>query len=81
MVAEQAANRAAALPFQPTDEVDRADPVRASIDEIAEEPQACVAATPALGSVHEPGGPQEPGQHVAVAVDVAHDEHGRRPAL
>ena len=57
VVAEQAANRAGALPFQAPDEVDGADAVRPPVDEITEKPQARVAATPPLGSVHEPGVP------------------------
>ena len=80
VVPEQAAHRAAALALEPPHEVDRADAVGAAVDEVAEEPETCVGARPRLRRVEEPGVAEEADEHVAMPVDVAHGEDGRRRA-
>jgi hypothetical protein len=74
VVPEQAAHRATTLHFKSADEVDRADPVRPTVDEITHQPQDCVTAGPPVSSVEQPGVAEERRQRVPVAVDVAHGE-------
>ena len=75
VVPEQAADRAAALRLEAPDEVDRADAVGPTVDEVADEPEARVGADPPLGPVDETRVAEQPHEHVPVAVSVAHDEN------
>ena len=75
VVSEQAADGAVALQLEPPDEVDRADPVRPAVDEVADEPDPCVPTDPGLAAVEHPRVAQERDQDIAMTVDVAHDEH------
>ncbi len=75
VVSEQASDGAVALQLEPPDEVDRADPVGPAVDEVADEPDAGVPADPGSPLSSSSAVAQERDQDVAMAVDVAHDEH------
>ena len=80
VVAEQTADVAVAL--ERHRELDRAEPVRAAIDQITEEPELRVRSRPALLGVQEPGVLQERHEHVAVPVDVTdHEDRGSRTSV
>ena len=78
VVAEEAADGAVALALETADEVDRAEAVGAAVDEIADEPEDGVGAGPPLRGVDQAAPTEERRERVAMAVDVAHDEHGCR---
>jgi len=72
VVPEQAAYRP--FPFEPHHEIDRSDPVRPAVDEVAEQPQPRVPTRPAQPAVDEPGAAQQRDEGVEMPVDVADDE-------
>ena len=77
VVAEQAAD--VALAPEPHGEIDSVDPVRPTIDEIADQPEPCICTRPGQPLVEEPGVAKHREQGLDVPVDVS--DHKRRHVL